>query len=64
MLYFPRINKIWQLLKTYYWMSKYNVFKKVPSITDVSVLGGGGQRFCDDCTKALVIKKPDGGGGA
>ena len=36
---------------------------KGSSINDVTVLGGGGRGFCDNSTKALVIKPVTMGGG-
>ena len=33
------------------------------SINDVKVLGGGDQGFCDNSTRALVIKRMTMGGG-
>ncbi len=37
-------------------------FPKGSSINDITVLGGGGQRFCDNSTKVSVIKSVTMGG--
>ena len=39
------------------------LFRGRSSIIEVTVLGGGDQGLCDDCTKALRDKKPDDEGG-
>ena len=39
------------------------MFFKGSSINDVTVLGGGGQGFCDNSSKSLVIKRVTIGGG-
>ena len=52
-LYFPNTEINW-----------HRLYAKGSSINDVTVLGEGeGQRFCDDSTKALVIKGVTMGGG-
>ena len=39
------------------------VYDRGSSIYDVTVIGGGGQGFCDNSTKTLVIKRVTIGGG-